>query len=453
MFYTILQHYKTALLGVTALLAAYGLLALYGRSRQGLRSVLEEYRSVRKKWRLGPLVLAVLVLNCFLLPMARNLESSAAIALNYNLASQGLNPNGTRFNQTNILSTEVLERAIKKGALDLEARDLKDTLRVRPVVEGDSQSKDSYFISTQFVLKYEASEKTAAYSGEKLLTLVTQAYKEWFIQEYSANTDILKLDFTQAEDQDYLDACSFLSKTAKSIGEYMKNMSAEEAAFRSSVNGETFQSLAARAHSVSDTMVESLEAHVLEEGVSKDADQYISRLNISNVFLDFKAQKSAASNENTLEAISMYENDLARIVLVPTYDTSSQFYMSQTRIGVDDFAAQADQYAEDKVNAYGEMAGNRHIIEQFSAGSGTGGEKAERLISQIEQELTRISRDAEELMKEYNAQKSNQYMTTSVSSLESQAKSLVVEIALTTFLFALGLRLCWFSFAAGRKRK
>lgn len=454
MFY-VLNYYRPVLLGISALLIIYGLLVLGNRSRQGVRYLLQEYRELRRKWNLGPLILAVLLLNCFLIPAEAKLHASAGISLNYSLASQGLNPNGSRFNQTDILSTEILERAIEKGALeDITAEDLKRTIQVRPTVQGSSLTESSYFISTQFSMRYNADKKTFSQDGEKLLTLVTQAYREWFVKEYSANTSMLKVDFTQAEAQDYLDTCSFLSQIAEAIGEYMLNMSSEEPAFRSSVNGETFQSLSSQAYEAAGTLVESLEAYVLEQGISKDAAQYISRLNVENVFKTFDAQKAAASNENTLEAISMYENDLARIVLVPTYDTNNQFYMSQTRIGVDDFAASADHYADEKVSIYGEIADNTHVIEQFSnrsRGDGTD-QKAETLIKQIEQELTHIAGQAEELVKEYNARQANKYMTTVVSSVESQAKQLVVRIAALTLLFAVGLRLCWFAFHEGRRR-
>lgn len=456
MLFLISKYYAVALIGLSLLLAACGLLALLNRSRSGIRLLAQEYWEMRKKWRLGPLVLAVLMLNCFLIPAGTRFQSSAVITLNYSLASQGLNPNRTRFNQTDILSSQVLERAIEKGALeDITVQDLKDSLRVQPVVQGDSWSEEEYFISTQFAIRYEANKHTASQAGEKLLTLVTQAYQEWFVQEYSENTSILKLDFTQAESQDYLDACSFLSKTAGSIGEYMLNMSNEEPAFRSEASGETFQSVAAQAYEASNTLVESLEAYVLEEGVSKGAQQYIGRLNVANDFMRFDAEKAASSNENTLEAIAMYENDLARIVLVPTYDTNNQFYMSQTRIGVDDFAASADSYANEKVSIYEKIAKNDHIIQQFSDRSRPDGTdaKAELLIGQIEQELLRLADQAEELVKEYSTQQANQYMTAVVSTGESQAKKLLVEIGALTLLFAAGLRLCWFGFAQGRKRR
>lgn len=455
MYYYVLTYYKTAILAISALLFACGVLVLGNRSRQGLRHLLGEYHDLRKRWNLGLLVLVVLLLNCFLVPAEAKLHAGAGISLNYNLASQGLNPNGSRFNQTDILSTEILERAIEKGALeDITVEDLKRTIQVSPVVQGSSDDESSYFISTHFSMRYNADEKTYTQDGENLLTLVTQAYREWFVKEYSANTSALRLDFTQTEEQDYLDICSYLAQCASGMGEYMTNMSSEEPAFRSSETGETFHSLSSRAYEASGTLVEDLEAYVLEQGISKDASQYISRLNVDNVFKDFEARKAAASNENTLDAISMYENDMARVVLVPTYDTDNQFYMSQTRTGVDKFAARADDYASKKVSIYSDIAENSHVIGRLSNGRHRSGTdvKAERLVQQIEEELRRIAGQAEELVKEYNARQANNYMTIEVSSVESQAKKLAVKIAALTLLFAAGLRLCWFALNEGRQR-
>lgn len=448
MFY-LLKYYKWGLAGVSVVMIAVGFLALFARFRQrGLKSLILEYRAQKKPCWIGPLLLTVLLLNCFLIPAAERLHTGAEITLNYYLASQGLNPNGSRFNQTDILNAQVLERAVEKGALEgISAEDLKATLKVRPAVQGDSLSEESYFISSQFVLEYNANRRTAHESGEKLLSLVTQAYREWFIEEYSACTDILNLDFTQREGQDYLDRCSFLKKTAESIGEYMLNMSNEEAAFRSSTNGETFQSLCSKAYAISTTMVEHVEAHVLENSVSKNADQYINRLRVANVFLDFEAQKAAASNENTLEAIAMYEDDMARIVLVPTYNLDKQFYMSQTRIGVDDFAASADSYANEKTALHARMAKNHHVMEQLSIRNSSGAnEKTEKLIDQVEQELLRVARLAKELVEEYNTQQANNYMTLVVFTAESRSRFLALEIVALTALFGIGVLVCRFGF-------
>ena len=109
--YYVLKYYKYVLIGVSVLLLAAGSLAILGRfQRGGVKGLALEYRTFRGKWSMVPLILAVLLLNLFLIPAGERLHTSAGITLNYHLASQGLNPNGTRFNQTHILSTQVLER-------------------------------------------------------------------------------------------------------------------------------------------------------------------------------------------------------------------------------------------------------------------------------------------------------------------------------------------------------
>ena len=47
MLFQVINHYPIALTGVSLLLAACGLLVLLNRSRQGLRTLLAEYRAVR----------------------------------------------------------------------------------------------------------------------------------------------------------------------------------------------------------------------------------------------------------------------------------------------------------------------------------------------------------------------------------------------------------------------
>ena len=50
MLFQVIDNYRLALTGVSLLLAACGLLVLLNRSRQGLRTLLAEYRAVRRSW-------------------------------------------------------------------------------------------------------------------------------------------------------------------------------------------------------------------------------------------------------------------------------------------------------------------------------------------------------------------------------------------------------------------
>lgn len=456
MFY-LARYYKYIVCLICFFPASYGMLMILSRRKQiSFKAWAAGYHVLKGKKVINFLIFMVFLSNCFMIPLHMGQFVSAEISLNYQKASQGLNPNGTRYNQADILRTDVLERAIEKGALrDVSVGDLKSTLLVSPLVQGTSDAEDSYFISTQFGLYYNANKNTAHLKGETLVTLVAEAYKEWFIEEYSENIKVLELDFSDIEQEDYLDICKFLRKQAEAIGSYMLTMSYEEAAFQSNTTGETFQSIASQAYSVANVMVESLEAYVLEDGISKETTEYVGRLSFQNVFKYFDAEKAAAANENNLTAISMYENDMARIVLVPTYDPNDQFYMSQTRIGIDDFAAAADSYADEKTNIHNEMAINNHILGMLSNMSVPDGlnDKAESLVSQIEAELGRLAWEAEELIKEYSTQQANKYMTITVTSLEQQAFSIITEVFTYTCLFAISVHLCMFGAHINRKSR
>ena len=78
----------------------------------------------KRKW------LALLLAVCFLAGytgweyIEQLQTSSVTIGLNYAEASNGLNPNGTKFNSSEIISTEVLERAIEKNGWNISAEKL-----------------------------------------------------------------------------------------------------------------------------------------------------------------------------------------------------------------------------------------------------------------------------------------------------------------------------------------
>ena len=110
----------------------------------------------------------------------------AIVSLNYSEASQAQNSNGTRYNMAEIISEEVVERAIKKGALqDVTVKQLKECLTVYPCVQGDAMDESKYLISTEFGVEYHASKHTDHLDSENVIKLITASYKEYYIEKYS----------------------------------------------------------------------------------------------------------------------------------------------------------------------------------------------------------------------------------------------------------------------------
>ena len=84
-----------------------------------------------------------LILLCFIVTMFFGIinhfkqknSAYAVISLNYSEASQALNSNGTRYNMAEIISDEVIEMAIEKGAFEnVKVKDLAGMLCCHPRV-------------------------------------------------------------------------------------------------------------------------------------------------------------------------------------------------------------------------------------------------------------------------------------------------------------------------------
>ena len=126
----------------------------------------------------------------------------AIVSLNYSEASQAQNSNGTRYNMAEIISDEVVDKAIKKGALkNVTVKQLKDCLVVYPCVQGGVGDETEYHISTEFAVEYHASKDTDHLDSENVIKLITAAYKEYYIEKYTDNfkLDPEKPDFSKME--------------------------------------------------------------------------------------------------------------------------------------------------------------------------------------------------------------------------------------------------------------
>ncbi len=386
-------------------------------------------------------------------------QCSAALSFNYDGASHGLNPNQTRFNQADILGYPVLERMADKKILpDVTAAELAEVLHISSEDRESNRTDmddESYRVSAEYQVEYEADPNTCHLDGENVLQVFAQAYHEWFAQQSTTNLTPLDMDFTKINGEDYLDICDHLDTEARRVINFMSVMGEKGSSFQSQETGEGFQSIQTRADSITNTLVADLRAYVLANGLSKDTQSYLGRLSTENILLDFDARKEGVSNENWLSVIRRYEDDMARIVLVPTYDTKGQFYMSQTKIGVDEFAEQAESYADRMVNLHSLIVDNEYLFRQLSAtqSENAAAERADRMIEQIEEELASTAQRAKMLIQEFEAKQANGYMTVTIKPWESRTMSVLKKTGVLGIAFFLLMHASCFLSEVQKNRK
>lgn len=396
---------------------------------------------------------AWIILICFIITVAYGVFNHfemkksvhAVVSLNYSEASQALNSNGTRYNMAEMISDEVVERAIEKGALkDVTVKQLKSCLVVYPCVQGGVGDESQYHISTEFAVEYHASKDTAHLDSENVIKLITSAYKEYYIEKYtdSFKLDPEKPDFSQME---YMDIVSYFDKEAQAILNYLYGMSGKNPSFVTE-NGSTFDSIAGKVYQFKETQInQNLRSLILQNGIVRKGGEYVDRLSYQNKNVDFDRQKNEASYRLCNEAVDMYSEEMTRIVLVPTWDRSGKYYMGRTKVGVDELSVMATSFSNYVASNEKEIMDNNLIIGKISSARGNADTYAlaESMVESIYKSIKDFEKEAITAAREYSRHKMNQCIAVSIYgvSIMSELKTLVLFAA---FLY-LSLVLYWIS--------
>ncbi len=271
-------------------------------------------------------------------------NAAVNITLTYTEAASGLNPNGSRYNMSDILSDEVLEEAA--GALGSVADPelLKNGLSVEPAQKKKDEDDDD-LISTQFALSFVSGRETGIQKAEDIVRTVAETYRNWFIRKYAPDFGSLDLSFEDIDDYDYPDMQQYLSVAVQRIITFSEAFSGKDAAFLSGSTGESFSSLKAKAEDIRNTGLGALNDYILYNGISRDPESYMSRIRYGHLIESNEYLKNIRAYNVRLRAIERYDNDMATVVYIPTYDVDNTFYMSKTKIGIDHFSIDAEAFS------------------------------------------------------------------------------------------------------------
>ncbi|MBR5157265.1 MAG: hypothetical protein IKW59_05815 [Clostridia bacterium] len=392
---------------------------------------------------------AWIILACFITTMVLGIFNHyelkksvhAIISLNYSEASQALNSNGTRYNMAEIVSDEVVKRAIEKGALkDVTVKELKNCLSVYPCVQGGVRDESEYHISTEFAVEYHALKNTAHLDSENVIKLITAAYKEYYIEKYTDNFKLEadKPDFTKME---YMDIVAYFNKETTSILNYLYGMAEKNPSFVTTGNT-TFNAIAGEVHQFKEAQInQNLKSLILQNGIVRKQNEYVDRLSYQNKNVDFDRQKNDVSYMLCNQAIAMYSEEMTRIVLVPTWDQAGKYYMGRTKVGVDELSVMATNFSDYVAANEKEIMDNNLVINKISSNS-PGAQlyaSADSLIESIYGSIKDFEKTAINAGREYSSHKMNQCIAVNIYgiSIINELKTMLLFAAFTYVSFML----------------
>ena len=406
----------------------------------GIRGALSRTEGKRRKIAaLSALFLAV----CLAAQLAVSAWTPGMLMVfSYEEAARGQNPNATRFNESNILSDGILERVVQRSGLEISVEQLSKCLSISTPLDAeklDVTQESDMKISTEY--RVYCSGRAALYGADPrtVLNLLADVYWENFVLNYAENDSILDLSFEKLDGMEYLDAKDYLEMQANKLRNYLPGYSSESSSFRAAENEETFSSLSQKISNFIDIELERYEAFVLENGLADNQTTYQSRMQYANHQLDVSRRKEMASHDVRIEAINMYNAYMTRFVLIPTYDTDKEFYMSKTKVGVDYFADEAKEHLEAATELVEKMEHNTYASQQIGGSHAAPStyDQADQRIEALKAELIHLAAQSRELCSTYVREKRDGYIQVSFAPpavLDSALKALLL-----TALFAAAL--------------
>ena len=194
--------------------------------------------------------------------------------------SEGLTPNGSALDVSEIYSSTVIKGAIEDLGLNCSVDEVRSKVKVRAIIsEEEEQKKEtalskgepySYF-PTDYIITYDAgSDKSMNYAGNMLDAIIKNYYM--FYSERYVDQLILPNNAANisSNDYDYIESADVIQESVKDIDDFLLQKKASYPDFRASATGYTFTDLENIYNYIINNKVPHLYASILQGKYTKD---------------------------------------------------------------------------------------------------------------------------------------------------------------------------------------
>lgn len=374
-------------------------------------------------------------------------NASLIMSLNYEESAKGLNPNSTRFNIYEVKSKDVISQMLCYFGMEDSPEMIKKIekgISIKPCNLKEFRT-ESYYFTTSYSINLKKPAEIKDVTAAEMLTYLNKAYKDKFYSSYTENRSILSFDIDQFDESEYLTISDLLNLKAQQLSKYLNMRKKQSKTFSDSLTGETFSSLNEKIDNFCNYDIVGYRSYVLETGISNNKVHYVRTLDYQNLMNKVDYDKSFASYDVRYDGISIYDESMISIVMIPTIDYEHKsYYMSKTKTGMDNMANQADNFLTTAQNIAKTIEVNNDTIAKINAGHNAKSDidKANVMIVDMQNKLAKISEEIEHLDKEYIAYRTNDYITIKRDSPSIsdniQLSNLIVILAVLAFaMFAL----------------
>lgn len=369
--------------------------------------------------------LSVLVICCLCNYAINTNKAQIVVEFTYTELQQGLNPNGTRFNPSSMTQDDVMTLVSHDLGVDIQPAELRRCIKIHNT--GSQQELTATSIpKLTSGYKIQTTDEIYKYSftAQELLDSFQKCYSDYFVKTYAGNFSILSLNgIDDVLNLDYLEMIDYFQMYQANIQHLINKFKNENNTYK--YNGVSFADIQESLGSFESITIERFKQFVLDNGISKDDQAYSSWVLYQNKIKDVQMRKYRAGYDIRLDAIKLYDEKMATVVLVPTRDSKDEFYMSRTQIGVDYLAEEANSYQNKATDIQNQINTNNYAINMVTNQQADESYyiEADKMQEDIVNQLKSIGESALELTEEYIKYKRDGYLK--VETNEQQFLSLI----------------------------
>ena len=252
-----------------------------------------------------------------------NQTYTAVTAIRYtnDAISQGLTPNGSPLDISEIYSSTVISGAIEDLGLKCTVDDIRSKIKVEPIISDEEMSRKAtaidkgeyyYYFPTDYKITFEVGNDKSMSYARYVMDAVLNNYYRFYSDRY-VDQLILPNNASNitSNDYDYIESADVIQDSVTAIDNYLIQKKKLYPDFRASATGYTFTDLEKIYDFINNNDIPELYATILEGKYTKDNDALLKKTqeNIDRINIDIKINKDKA--KKLLELIDNYsEKDI-----------------------------------------------------------------------------------------------------------------------------------------------
>lgn len=367
-------------------------------------------------------------------------SNSLVISLNYPGAENGLNPDGSRFNISELTCDEILDDAKANLKMNRQSNDsIRNSMNIttefaaaeiEEIVADIQRGTEASHVPTTFYLRYSQKNKLGKNESFEFLHALAESYEAYFNKNHAENNSILVFeeDSYDFADYDYSEIYDVLYSKADRMLQFLNEHYNENRAFRVEDNL-NLGTLKDKLSNFKNVDLEKFGAYVVQNRISKDRPLYMNKLQYLMDKESIAYRKNRQASDTAKAALEKYDPQITAVAFIPAFDNSHSFYMSRTKTGIDDIAKKSYEDGMEAARISKKTDSYNNNYQKLAGASDTSADMREftdGYLQSIIQKFSDLSEMIMELDDEYLEYKTEDYFTYKVDKKRSPIDLIII---------------------------